>query len=162
MQHDTDQLANADEAFRKQQHIWPRESEPREFDFVPLKRATRKLVGNSTAAIRFRRQDRVDKNTVFVDSEFAGDPVSRKSATGLAAQIGAHKLKSEATLHSWTAQSVGEAEFYAAVKGGQVGQSLRYFYMDLGIQMKVEIQSDSSTANFFDGSFGSGTKNETH
>ena len=32
------------------------------------------------------------------------------------------------------------------VKGGQVGFSLRSLYQDLGIRMKVEIQSDSSTA----------------
>ena len=40
--------------------------------------------------------------------------------------------------------SVGDAEFYAGVKGGQVGVSLRSVCMDLGIQMKVEIQSDMS------------------
>ena len=33
------------------------------------------------------------------------------------------------------------------VKGGQVGLSLRSVYQDLGIPMKVEIQSGSSTAN---------------
>ena len=33
------------------------------------------------------------------------------------------------------------------VKGGQVGLSLRSTYQDLGIPMKNEIQSDSSTAN---------------
>ena len=33
------------------------------------------------------------------------------------------------------------------VKGGQVGLSLRSIYQDLGIPMKIEIQSDSLTAN---------------
>ena len=33
-------------------------------------------------------------------------------------------------------------------KGGQVGLSLRSMYQDLGIPMKIEIQSDGSTANF--------------
>ena len=32
-------------------------------------------------------------------------------------------------------------------KGGQVGRSLRSVYKDLGIPLKIEIQSDSSTAN---------------
>ena len=59
-------------------HLAQRMNEPREFDFVPLKRAARCL---------YRRQEHVD-NTVFVDSDFAGDPVSRKSTTG--AQIGNH------------------------------------------------------------------------
>ena len=100
-------------------------SEPREFDFVPLKRAARYLVGKPIAALRFRRQKFVEKITVFVDSDFAGDPVSRKSTTGLVAQIANHTVKSGSTLQSLTALSVGEAEFYAVVNGGQVGLSLR-------------------------------------
>ena len=43
--------------------------------------------------------------------------------------------------------SVGDAEFYAVVNGGQVGLSLRSMYQYLGIPMKIEIQSGSSTAN---------------
>ena len=82
-----------------------------------------------------------------MDSDFAGDPVSRKSTTGLVAQIGNHTEKSGSTLQSLTALSVGEAEFYIVVKGGQVGLPLRSMYQDLGFPMKIEIQSDSSTAN---------------
>ena len=58
-----------------------------------------------------------------MDSDFAGDPVSRKSTTGLVAQIGNHTVKSGSTLQSLTVLSVGEAEFYAVVKGGRVGLS---------------------------------------
>ena len=56
-------------------------------------------------------------------------------------------MKSGSTLQSWTALSVGEAEFYAMVKGGQVGLALRSKKKDLGLPMKVEIQSDSPAAN---------------
>ena len=52
---------------------------------IPLKRAARYLVGKLKAALRFRRQKHVDKITVFVYSDFAGDPVLRKSTTGLVA-----------------------------------------------------------------------------
>ena len=114
-------------------HLAQRRSEPREFDLLPLKRAARYLVEKPKAALRFRRQQHVDKITVFVDSDFAGDPVSRKSTTGLATQMGNHTAKSGSTLQSLTAFSVGEAEFYAVVKGGQVGLSLRSMYQDLGI-----------------------------
>ena len=69
-----------------------------------------------------------------MDSDFAGDPVSRKSTTGSVAQIGNHTVKSGSTLQSLTALSVGEAEFYAVVRGG-----LRSMYQDLGIPMKIEI-----------------------
>ena len=53
---------------------------------VPLKRAAQYLVGKPKAALRYRRQKHVDKITVFVDSDYAGDPVSRKSTTGLVVQ----------------------------------------------------------------------------
>ena len=137
-------------------HLAQRMSESREFDFIPLKRAARYLVGKPKAALRFRRQRHVDKITVFVDSDFAGDPVSRKSTTGLVAQIGNHTVKYGST--SLTALSDGEAEFYAVVKGGQVGLSLRSTYQDLGIPMKIEIQSDRSTANSLTDRLGAGQR----
>ena len=63
-------------------HLAKRMSELHEFDFVPLKRAARYLVGKPMATLRFRRQEHADKITVFVDSDFPDDPVSRKSTTG--------------------------------------------------------------------------------
>ena len=108
--------------------------------------------------LRYRRQKHVDKITVFVDSDFAGDPVSRKSTTGLVAQIGNHTVKSGSTLQSLTALSVGEAEFYAVVKGGQVGLLLTSMHQDLGVPMKIEIQSDSSTANSLTDRLGAGQR----
>ena len=54
-------------------------------------------------------------------------------------------FKSGSTLQSLTALSAGEAEFYAVVIGGQVGPALRSIYQDLGIPMKVEMRSDSSS-----------------
>ena len=65
-------------------------SEPRKFDFIPLKRTARYLVGKRNAALRFRRQEHVDKNTVFVGNDFAGDPVSSTSTTRFVTQLGNH------------------------------------------------------------------------
>ena len=81
-------------------HLAQRMSEPREFDFVPLKRAARYLVVKPKAALRYRRQKHVDKITDFVDSDSAGDSISRKSTTGLVAQIGSHIVNSGSTLQS--------------------------------------------------------------
>ena len=99
-------------------------SEPREFDFIARKHAAQNLLEKPKATLRSRRQEHVDKITV-VDSDFASDPVSRKSTSGLVAQIGNNTVKSESTLQGLTALSGGEVEFFAAVKGGQVGLSLR-------------------------------------
>ena len=60
-----------------------------------------------------------------MDSDFAGDPASRKTTTGLVAQIGKHTVNSGTTLGSLTAFRVGVAELYAVVKGGQGGLALR-------------------------------------
>ena len=93
-----------------------------------------------------------------MDSDFAGDAVSRKSTTGLVAQMGNHTVKSGSTLQSLTALSVGEAQLCVVVKGGQVGLSLRSMYQDLGLPMKIEIQSDSSTATSLTDRLGAGQR----
>ena len=68
-------------------HLVQRIVESGEFDFIPLKRAAWYLVTKPNAALRFGRQKHVDKIRVFVDSDFAVDPVSRKITTALVAQI---------------------------------------------------------------------------
>ena len=104
-----------------------------------------------------------DKNTLTkTQSSWAAISLaiqSREESTmGLVAQIGNHTVQSGSTLQTLTALSVGEAEFHALVKEGQVGLSLRSRYMDLGIAMKVEIQSDSSTANSLTDRLGAGPR----
>ena len=166
MQHDTDLRASDFPTLPKTEgtlaetakHLFQRMNEPREFDIVPLKRAAQYLIGKPKAAIRIRRQEHVDKITVFMDS----DPVSRKSTMGMVVQIGYHTVKSGSTLESMTALSVGEAEFYAVVKGGQIWLSLRSIFMDLGTQQKVETQRGSSTANSLADRLGRMTPNHTH
>ena len=74
------------------------------------------------------------------------------------AQIGNHTVKSGSTLQSLTALSVGEADFYAVVKGGQVGLAVRSIYQDLGIPVNVEIRSDSSTTNSLTDRLGAGQR----
>ena len=67
-------------------------------------------------------------------------------------------MKSGSTLQSLTALCVGEAEFYAVVKESQVGLSLRSMYQDVGIPMKIVIQSDSSTVNSLTDRLGAGQR----
>ena len=139
-----DRLALAETA----KHLAQRRSEPREFDFIPLKRAARYLVGKPKAAPRYRRQKHIDKITVFVGSDFAGDPsLGRVRRDWWLRSV--TTLKSGSTLQSLTALSVGEAEFYAVVKGGQVGLSPEIF---------VEIQTDISTANSSTDRLGAGQR----
>ena len=82
-------------------HLAQRMSEPREFDFVPLKRAARYLVGKPKSSAEISKTEAC-RHDHSVDSDFAADPVSRKSTTGLVAQIGNHAVKSGSTLQSLT------------------------------------------------------------
>ena len=145
-------------------HLAQRMSEPRESDFVPLKRAARYQVWKPKAVMRFRRQEHVDKNTVFVDSDFARDPVWRQKYDGTGgADWESYSEISDPHCESLTALSVGEAESYGVVEGGQSLTILEiWIYMNLGIHMKVEIRSDSSTANSLTDRLGAGLPNETH
>ena len=111
-----------------------------------------------------RRLDFEDRNmltkiTVFVDSDFAGGPRSRgRARRDWWLRLVTTLWNSGSTPQSLTALSVGEAEFYAVMKGGQVGLSLRSMYQDLGIPVKIEIQSDSSTANSLTDRLGAGQR----
>ena len=130
-------------------HLAQRMSGPCEFDSIPLKGAARYLVGMPKAALRFQRQEHEDKITVFMGSAFAGDPVTRKSTTGLVGQIG-NQSHCEIWIHCSELDSPKRwrSGVPRMVKGGQVGLFLRSIYMDLGIPMKVEIQGDDWTANY--------------
>ena len=124
-------------------------------------RAARYSVGKPKLHCDFENKNTSTKIGVFVGSDFACDSVE-KNTTGSVAQIANHTVKPWPTFQSLTLLIVGEAEFYAVVKGGQIGLSLRSIYHDLGIPMKIEIQSDSSASNSFAGSAGSETTNETN
>ena len=133
-------------------------SEPLEFDFVPLKRAALYLVGKHEAALRYRRQRDVDKIKVFVDSDFAGGSSLEEEHDGIGGSdrlphceisIDASELESIERWRSGVTRSV---------KGGRAGLTLRSMYQDLGIPMKIEIQSDSSTPNSLTDRLGAGQR----
>ena len=100
-------------------------------------------LGQPKAALRFRRHKHDDKISLR-GHRLCWRPSLEEEYDGTG---GSDTVKSGSTLQSLTALSVGDAEFYAVVKGDQVGLSLRSMYQGMGMPMKIEIQSDSSTAN---------------
>ena len=87
--------------------------------------------------------------------------LEKKSTTEVFAQMGNLTLKTGSTLQRLKSLSVGEAEFYAVVKRNQVGLSLRSIHIDMGIPMKVEIQSGCSTANSLTDRLGARLRTQT-
>ena len=113
-------------------HLAQRMSDLREFDFIPC---------------GFEDKNRLTKSQSSWTAISLATQFREKSTTGLVAQIWNHTVKSGSTPQGLTALIVGETDFYAALTGGQVRLSLRSIYVNLGLPMKVAIQSDSSTSN---------------
>ena len=76
--------------------------------FVELKRTVRCLLKFPRAVLVFEEQELPKELNGWVDADFAGDLVSRRSSSGLVVLFGRHCLKT----------SSGKSEFYACVKGG--------------------------------------------
>lgn len=60
--------------------------------------------------------------------------------------VGKHFIKSWSSTQSVLALSSGEAEFYALVKRGSVALGIRNMLIDLGIKIKIRINTDASAA----------------
>ena len=110
-------------------HLAQRMSEPREFDFIPLKRAARCPVWIPAAALIF--------------------PTLAKSQSSWTA-ISLAILSRVKTRLDWWLKLASYCEIWI--------QTLRSIYTDPGIPMKVEIQSDSSTANSLTNRLGAGPR----
>ena len=95
--------------------------------------------------MRFQEMPPLD---VYVDSDYAGCPRTRKSTSGGVAMLGGHLVKSwSSTQKNAISLSSGEAELYAAVKGVGTGLGLRQFMADLGIgAVELRVHTDSAAA----------------
>ena len=83
---------------------------------------------------------------VHVDSDWAGDLLGRKSATGVIVRRGKHMLRHMSCLQTLVALSSGEAEYYALIRGACTSLGIQSHYQDWMIDVPKEIYSDSSAA----------------
>ena len=81
---------------------------------------------------------------VFVDSDFAGCRRTRKSTNGGCLIWNGICLKAWSTTQTVVATSSGEAEYYAAVKGAAEGLAFQSMCLDLGVELKVRLHTDST------------------
>ena len=125
-------------------HLAQRISESREFDFVPLKRAARYLVGKPKAAENGEDRSLLTRSH-SCSQRFCWRPSLEEEHDG----IGGPDWDTHCEIWIDASELDGIERWRGRVlrsgKRGQVGPSLRSIYQDLGIPMKVEIQSDSST-----------------
>lgn len=130
---------------------------PRECDWLALKRLCRYLRGrprvvqyivvggvDSGAINVFVEKDTPEELDVVVDSDWAGCRETRRSTSGGCIVFRGVCLKFWSTTQQHHALSSGEAEYYAAVKGGSEGLYVKNLCSDLGICVEVIIHSDSA------------------
>ena len=121
-------------------------SDPTELALKSLKRVGRFVEGRPRLVLKmpFEEASQVD---VYVDSDYAGCPRTRKSTSGGCIMMGTHLIKSwSSTQNNAISLSSGEAELYAVVKGVGAGMGAQQFLKDLGIEAKLRVHTDSSAA----------------
>ena len=79
---------------------------------------------------------------VYVDTDWAGCPRTRKSTSGGVVMVGSHALKHWSTTQSSTALSSGEAEFAGVVRGSGQGLGFQALLSDLGVEAPLRVWTD--------------------
>ena len=82
----------------------------------------------------------------YVDTDFAGCHVTRRSTSGGAAMHGGHLIKHYSNTQSTVALSSGEAEVGGICKGASIGLGLQSVAADLGLSWALSVHSDATAA----------------
>ena len=103
------------------------------------------------AVLVFEEQELPKELNGWVDADFGGDLVSRRSSSGLVLLFGKHCLKTSSSVQEPIGLSSGESEFYACVKGGGALLGMRSLMLDWGVCPKLtfNLRTDSSAAKGF-------------
>ena len=80
----------------------------------------------------------------YVDSDWAGCVLTRRSTSGGALLLGSHLVKHWSTTQAVLALSSTEAELYAIVKGASQALGLQSLTADLGWRSEITVHTDSS------------------
>ena len=111
-----------------------------------LKRLVRYLVGAPRLVWNFKFQDPTDEMVTYVDTDFGGCHVTRRSTSGGAATRGNHLVKHWSQTQPTVALSSAEAELSGICKGAAQSLGLQSLAADLGINLKLTIMSDATAA----------------
>ena len=124
---------------------------PNAADFQRLKRLARFLAGCPRLVLVFKPQILQTRLTVEVDSDHAGDLITRRSTTGVVCMFGSHVIRTSSSLQSTVSLSSGESEYYAAVQGAAAGLGVKALLEDWHVPMKVHlvVSTDSTAAKGF-------------
>ena len=113
---------------------------PTEMDVKAMSRLIRFLKGLPRMVQRIPFEDRPPTVVeAFVDSDWAGCRKSRKSTSGGILYLGGVAVRAWSSNQNVIALSSGEAEYYAALKGGSSALGFQSMLRDLGIHTSITL-----------------------
>ena len=122
-------------------------SKPRTGHMIHLKRVARYLKGVPRKAQQHPAQEKSKAHLeVHVDSDGAGNTVTRRSTTGEIVRRGQHLLRHSSTVQNVIGLSSAESEYYALTKGGCSGLGLQSLFADWNLELQLSLHTDSSSA----------------
>ena len=86
---------------------------------------------------------------IFVDSDHAGDLLTRRSTSGMANMRGKRLLRHSSTLQGPIGMNSGESESYALAHGSAYSLGTQSMHEDWGLRLSIATLSDSSSARSF-------------
>ena len=134
-------------------------AKPDRKSWAKAKRIGRYLVGRLQVVWRFPWKHGHGGWRAIVDSDWAGDRVTRRSTSGGIICLGNHCVRTWSSTQSSPALSTCEAEYYAMVDGATRVLGLKAAAKELGIvveEVEVQIATDSSAAKSYASRRGAG------
>ena len=122
-----------------------RMSVPRRRDLAGLRRLAQYVLGAPRLVQRFRWQ-RPSDHEVYVDTDFAGCPRTRRSTSGGMGMRGDHMIKHWSKTQKVVTLSSAEAELHGVVLGACEGLGIQAVAEDLGIHGGLRLRADSAAA----------------
>lgn len=111
-----------------------------------LRRLVRYLIGKKRLVWRYDFQPYTNKLSTYVDTDFGGCLVTRRSTSGGAMMRGRHLIRHWSSTQSTVALSSAEAELTGICRGASQSIGLRSVAKDLNIDLTLEILTDATAA----------------
>ena len=130
-------------------HLAQGMSDPKTGDLTNLKRLARYLIHKPRAVVKFPvsyGDNGIVAVDCYTDADWPGDPVHRKSVSGMAVLRANGLIKHSSLTQTAVGLSSMESEFYALCRGAATGLGILSFLRDLGVGGCLTVWSDSSAA----------------
>ena len=137
-------------------------SQPKVVHMLKLRKLGKYLLKYPEEIWLFKYQDVVKQLTVFTDSDWATDHLTRRSMSCSVELFGLHLIEVSCGRQSVVALSSAEAEFYAMTRGAASGLQTIQIYQGSGLSITLVLKCDSSAARGIASRNGSGKVKHLH